>query len=185
MQPLTPGDPLGTSLVINEFMAHPAASATHAEGEWIELYNPSSQWLNLSGWKIRNLLGQQMTLCSFLVPPAGYAVVGASSDAGRNGGYEPDLVYTDFTMEDTGTLILIAPGGAEVDRIDYGFAWPIESGRSCEKINPGWASNLASSWAASNAVFGNGDKGTPGEENSVFQNSFAQNTWAFIKAFVE
>lgn len=178
-------DPVSPDVVLNEFMPHPLASATQLEGEWIELVNPSPGWVSLSGWKIRNGLGEEIVLCSFLVPPNGYAVIGACGDALRNGGYQPDIVYSDFHIDDTGSLILLDPTGVEVDRIDYDASWAVEPGRTCEKINPGWASNLPSSWDSATDPFGNGDLGTPGAENSVFQNSFGQNTWAFIKAFVQ
>lgn len=178
-------DALGGSLVLNEFMAHPTASATQAEGEWLEIYNASGGWINLSGWRVRNLMGDEIVLCSYLLPPQGYVVLGACGSASRNGGYEPDIVYSGFTMEDSGGLILLAPGGTEADRVDYDSSWPVEPGASTEKINPGWASSLASSWACSVETYGSGDKGTPGSENSVYQNSFGQNTWAFIKAFVQ
>lgn len=183
--PAPPQDPLATNVVLNEFMAHPLASATQAEGEWIELYNASSGWVSLSGWRIVNNRGEEIVLCSYLLPPEGFVVLGSSSDPQRNGGYQPDIVYSGFTIEDTGSLALLTGAGIEQDRVNYDHTWDVQPGRTCEKINPGWASSLSSSWAAAIDAFGDGDLGTPGLENSVFQNSFGQNTWAFIKAFVQ
>jgi len=61
----------------------------------------------------------------------------------------------------------------------------VEPGCSCERINPNWTIGLCTSWAAAMSTFGDGDRGTPGLKNSVYENSFASNTWAFIKAFVQ
>jgi len=87
--PILPEDLSSSALVLNEFMAVPLASATEAEGEWIEIYNRSDDYVNLSGWRIRNQSGAQITCGTYLVPPDGYAVLGSSGDPGRNGGYAP------------------------------------------------------------------------------------------------
>ena len=175
--------PTSGEIILNEFMAHPLSSATEAEGEWIELYNLSGNWINLSGWKIINHDGDIIELNSYLLPPEGFFVVGASGDESRNGGYSPDFIYSNFTIDDSDELILINRTGVTSDEISFDGTWDVIPGHSCERMNPGWVSNLSSSWAHSIETFGNGDSGTPGFLNSVFQNSFTQNTWAFIKAF--
>jgi hypothetical protein len=175
--------PESGTVVINEFMSHPLASSTEAEGEWIELYNNSGNWVNLSGWKLVNRSGEEIELNSYLLPPDSYFVAGASGDEARNGGYTPDFIYCNFTIDDMDELVLYNQSGISCDRIDFDASWDIIPGASCERMNPGWVSNLASSWAHAVLIFGDGDLGTPGLINSVFQNSFAQNTWAFIKAF--
>jgi hypothetical protein len=175
--------PESGDVVINEFMSHPLASATEREGEWIEFYNNSGEWINLSGWRLVNDHGDEIVLSSYLLPPECFFVVGASGDEERNGGYTPDFVYTSFSLDDAGELTLYTRTGLTSDYIDFDGTWDILPGYSCERMNPGWVSNLASSWAHAINSFGDGDNGTPGMINSIFQNSFAQNTWAFIKAF--
>lgn len=184
-QPCLPEDLSSSALVLNEFMAAPLSSATEAEGEWIEIYNRSDDYVNLSGWRIRNQSGSQIICGTYLLPPDGYAVLGASGDPVRNGGYDPDQVYSGFSISTTGSLALYEPGGLIAEIITYDATWPVEAGSSCERINPSWTVGLSSSWAEAVFTFGSGDKGTPGEKNSVYENSFASNTWAFIKAFVE
>lgn len=185
--PVPDGDQLtNNAIIINEFMAHPLASTTQAEGEWIELYNKSSDWVNLSGWILTNETGQTVNLCSYLLPPGECMVLGSSGDPERNGGYTPDIVYSDFTLHDIDRITLSSsPGGTVQDLVDYDYTWAISPGKSCEKYNPDWVSNLSSSWNFSESIFGYGDFGTPGDQNSIFQGSFAENTWAFIKAFVQ
>jgi hypothetical protein len=173
----------GGNVVLNEFMATPTESATHIEGEWIELYNVSSCYVNLSGWTITNDHGDEITINTHLVAPEGYFVLGSSGNEYRNGGYQPDLVYSGFEIHGYDRLTLRNASGSVVDMIDYDGAWQMQSGHSCERLNPGWVSNTSGSWAPAVSSFGDGDYGTPGELNSVYENSFAQNSWAFIKAF--
>lgn len=173
------------SIVLNEFMAHPACSYTEADGEWIELYNNTSNWINLSGWTIENGSGERITLSTYLLPAQSYYVLAACGDEMLNGGLSPDYVYNHFTIHDSGRITLSSGTGIVIDEINYDGNWPIQIGRSCERINPGWVSNLRSTWDTSQLTYGNGDTGTPGTQNSVYENSFAQNSWAFIKAFVQ
>lgn len=172
-------------IVINEFMAHPLASYNEESGEWVELYNRSGDWINLSGWVLSNALGQEVTMSTYLLPPEGYYVLCACGDESMNGGLIPDYVYGNFTINDTGRLTLISASREIIDEIIYTSSWPVTAGHSCERINPGWISSTPSTWDVSTIAFGNGDFGSPGSLNSVYENSFVQNSWAFIKAFVQ
>jgi uncharacterized protein len=184
--PLTDGGPLSTtSIVINEFMPCPLASSSETNGEWIELYNRSGGWVNLSGWRVENEYGQHVTLTTYLIPPEGYFVMAACGDPALNGGHSPDFTYSGFTIQNTGRLTLTCSSRQVSDEVEYDGSWPILPGYSCERINPGWISGMCSSWDSATQTFGDGDLGTPGQQNSVFENSFAQNSWAFIKAFVQ
>ncbi len=173
------------SVVLNEFMPHPISSFTEEDGEWIELYNNTDDWINLSDWVIENNYGQEIQLATYLLPPGGYYVLGACGDESLNGGLQTNFVYSNFTIYESGSIKIFSSSRVLVDEIAYDSSWPIQAGFSCERINPGWSSNHASTWDLAQLVFGNGDMGTPGAQNSVYENSFAQNSWAFIKAFVE
>lgn len=174
-----------SSIVLNEFMPHPTSSCTEADGEWIELYNNTDDWINLSDWVLENNYGEEINLVTYLLPPGGYYVLGACGDETLNGGHTPNYVYSDFTIHDSGSISLFSSSRLLVDEIEYDGEWPIQAGISCERINPGWISNHASTWDLATLSFGSGDMGTPGAQNSVYVNSFVQNSWAFIKAFVQ
>lgn len=173
------------NVVINEFMAHPTASATQHLGEYFEIYNNSNGYINLSGWTISNSYGDEAVLGTYLLAPEGYYVIGTCGDTDLNGGYEPDYVCPDFELRDNDRLIVRNSSGVLVTEVDYDSSWPVEPGKSCELINPGWVSSSASSWSTATTTYGKGDQGTPGTQNSVYENNFAQNSWAFIKAFVQ
>jgi PKD repeat protein len=52
-----------TRILISEFLANPVGQ--DEEGEWIEIYNPSDFWVNLSGWQIDDAEGGSQP---FVVP---------------------------------------------------------------------------------------------------------------------
>lgn len=170
-------------LVINEIMIRPLASST-AMGQWIELYNNGDYWVNLSDWSIINQSGDIIQFSSHLIPPKSYFIIGASAIAEQNGFYTPDAVWNSFSMSASGSLLLTKTDTDVQEYFNWDGDWNIVRGASLERLNPGWAASPSASWMHSKKEFGAGDKGTPGEQNSVFSNSFGQNSWAFIKAFV-
>ncbi len=174
----------GLSLIINEIMVSPLSSSSTEMGQWIELYNNSSEWINLSDWTIENENGDAINFNTLLVPPEGYFVVGASAITSENGNYTPDAVWGDFVLSVQGSLILKKPRTETGEFFSWNNSWDLCQGHSLERINPGWSADDRDSWCHSNYSYGNGDYGTPGALNSVFSDGFGQNTWAFIKAFV-
>jgi hypothetical protein len=174
----------GGTLVVNEIMINPVESSSAAMGQWIELYNNSSDWVNLSEWTIVNQSGDEIQFSSLVIPPEGFFVVGASSITGENGNYTPDAVWGSFSLSMTGSLKLSSTGNDSQEFFSWNSSWNIIPGASLERLNPGWSAADPESWKHSYTVYGNGDLGTPGHQNSVYSNSFGQNTWAFIKAFV-
>lgn len=181
--------PLGTTtdggcLVINEIMIDPLASSSTDMGQWIELYNDSDNWINLSEWIIENQSGEKILFSSHVIPPEGYFVVGASALNDDNGNYTPDAVWGSFFLSPIGSLLLSCACVDTHEFFSWNSSWDIQPGASLERLNPGWAASDRESWLHSTSEYGAGDLGTPGEQNSVFSNGFGQNTWAFIKAFV-
>ncbi len=174
----------GGGLVINEIMIDPQASSSTEMGQWIELYNNTSDWVDISEWSIENNRNEIISFSSHVIPPGGYFVAGSSSLSLENGNYTPDVVWGTFYLALTGSLLL-SNGDSDIQEFfSWNSSWDIEPGSSLERLNPGWAASDRGSWQHSTTVYGEGDKGTPGQQNSVFSNGFGQNTWAFIKAFV-
>ncbi|MCK5786606.1 MAG: lamin tail domain-containing protein [Candidatus Sabulitectum sp.] len=174
----------GGGIVINEIMIDPLASSSTEMGQWIEVHNNSSDWVNLSDWTIENQNGEEIEFSSHVIPPDGYFVVGASALTGDNGNYTPDAVWSSFSLSLSGSLQLNCINADSEEFFSWNSSWDLEPGASLERLNPGWAAYDRESWLHSTSVFGDGDLGTPGDQNSVFSNGFGQNTWAFIKAFV-
>jgi hypothetical protein len=175
----------GRSLVINEMMIRPVSSSSTDMGQWIELYNSGRGWVNLSQWTIVNEKGDRIQFSSLIIPPDGYFVVGASSIADENGNYTPNAVWGSFSLSPNGSLMLSSTNSDSHEFFSWDNTWNIIPGASLERLNPGWSATDPGSWQHSIVEFGSGDLGTPGRQNSVFSNGFGQNTWAFIKAFVD
>jgi len=93
-------------------------------------------------------------------------------------------VWGSFSLALIGSLILTGTYSDSQEFFSWDSGWDIEPGTSLERLNPGWAAADRASWRHSISEYGDGDLGTPGKQNSVFSNGFGQNTWAFIKAFV-
>lgn len=167
--PAQPGE-----VVINEIMCDPSPAVSLPEREFVELYNTSSKLLDLSqllfdGEPIpsNTLLGagQYLLLCSdddtAEFSPFGYTVGLNSWPSLTNGGELIDLA------NDQGTII---------DEVDYTDDWyqdanKDDGGWSLEKKNPTAICNNANNWLAANNFLG----GTPGAQNSVFDNTPDQN----------
>jgi len=99
--------PFPANLVVNEFEANPPGD--DAGKEWVELYNPLGETVNLEGWRLETIHGSTASLeLSGSVPPGGYAVFTfreTSIDNGQAG--DP--------FNDGDSISLISPSGDVVD----------------------------------------------------------------------
>ena len=84
--PLLTACPTGGDLVINEFVASNATGHTDESGaypDWVELYNPTSSSINLSGYAISDdltLPERHLLDASLEIPAGGYQVFFADGD---------------------------------------------------------------------------------------------------------
>jgi len=94
-----------TALLINEFVSDPGL----VEGvEWIELYNPGAETVDLTDWTIEDGTATPEALDGLSVPASGYLVLLQGTD------------FT-FTLDDAGdTIILKDDTATEVDKVAYG-----------------------------------------------------------------
>lgn len=156
-------------LVINEINYN--SSDDFNTEDWVELYNPGSTDLNISGWVFKD----EDDAHSFIIPdytvlPAnGYIVL--CNDAAAFSALFPDITNIvgdlGFGFSGSGELIRIFDGdGLLIDSVEYGddAPWPEEAdgnGASIELIDYQLDNNLASSWQASI------EHGTPGQQNDA------------------
>lgn len=168
----TPGD-----LVITEIMQNPAfVDDTFAE--YVELYNASSNTLDLNGLVLRDDGADSHTIANggaLLVAPGEYIVLGRNANTAMNGGIAVDYQYASFQLGNgDDEVVLATAGGTEIVRAAYdgGPTWPDPTGASMQ-LNPSMlnaaASNMAAAWCTSTvAISGtNTDLGTPGAANSA------------------
>ncbi|MBW3571744.1 MAG: DNA/RNA non-specific endonuclease [Gemmatimonadetes bacterium] len=156
-------------LVINEILADPRAVAD-AAGEWFEVHNAGTAAVDLQGWTIASLNdAPHVVSASVVVPAGGFAVLGRNGDAATNGGVTVSYVYAGATTVNLGNgtdwLALRDAAGASVDSV----VWTSTvAGTSRALIDPA-SDNLnvnGAAWTNSEALFGAGDRGTPGAANA-------------------
>jgi len=75
-------------------------------------------------------------------------------------------------LPNSGKQLILMSNGQIIDELEYDITWyndieKDDGGWSIERINPNDPCSDASNWAASQSVFG----GTPGEQNSIFDDS--------------
>jgi hypothetical protein len=153
-------------LVITEIMRNPAAVADD-EGEWLEIHNPTEAPVDLRSWALRDDGSDfHVVRQSVVVGPGGYAVLGRSSDSGRNGGVVVDHAYgIDLRLSNIADeLVLADPHGRVVARVEWddGASWIRPNGASMSLAEPGAPSGAAGSWCESGGLLPSGDRATPG-----------------------
>lgn len=162
-------------VVVNEIMADPFGDDTYQE--WIELYNPGDQPVNLAGWAIRDC-GDQLVVLSGAdarIAAKGYLVVGMTKDRDDNGGVPVGYEYglDGFYLPNTVGAVLLYDGeGAAatlVDQTRFSRFAPFDSffsGASIERKSPSNDGTKPESWQAGSSEFGDlGNEGTPGKRN--------------------
>lgn len=163
-------------LIVNEIMAAPLTG----QPEYIELYNPTSQNINIVGWLLSETGGSKniSDTCSAIIKPGMYAVIAADTNIYNAFPYlrTPDSTQKVFVAGSLGLnneadLVKIADVyRTMIDSVYYSDNWYNPnlpgSGRSLEKINPALNGNDGKSW--SSCTYPNG--GSPGLKNSIFTN---------------
>jgi predicted extracellular nuclease len=166
--------PSGPELVINEVMQNPAAVGDGA-GEWFEVYNPTSDAVDINGWTMKDNDFDSHVINNggpLLVPAGGYLVLGNNADSSTNGGATVDYSYGSgwFLSNSADEVVLLDGSLAEVDRIEYdnGATFPDPNGSSMALTDPTLDNNVGANWCESGTAFGDGDFGSPGAANDCY-----------------
>ena len=153
-------------IVITEVMANPA-SVSDSYGEWFEIFNTTDSTIDMHGWSIKDLDGDEHQLLSdettIPILPDEYFILAKNGDESQNGGVNVDYVYNGFSLSNSDDeVILLDASGAIVDEVHYSNDWPFSSGIAMEIHNPLADNSLIENWYASTISYGNGDTGSPG-----------------------
>jgi len=150
-----------SDLLISEVMANPAAFSD-ARGEWFELYNPTTEVINLHEVTIGDDGSDRHRIESdLLIMPGEYLTLARYLDPG----FTPDYVYDGFTLGNSDDEIVFSDGVSELLRLDYGSDFDA-AGRSRELVGlPMIESNYDLTLAS--LGYGLGDIGTPGAAGST------------------
>ena len=162
-------------ILITEIMANPVAAAD-ATGEWIELTNTADNAIDIFGWTLGADDGETVQIDAHLViEPGARAVLGASDSLGDNGGVSVDHVYdrAAFTLSDAEDTIVLYLGDRVIADVGWSAGWPVVEGRALaldrEFVELGYARQRGY-WCAAYGVYGDGDRGSPGDTNNLCTN---------------
>jgi len=178
------------SLIINEIMYDPL----DGQNEWFELYNRSSQPVDLAHWTF-NDRATSSGVNSFVISDSamtvlsgGFAVVAAESTVcnifPNLGSSHPDISLSilnrsgGFSFNNDGDAIVLKDlTGQTIDSVAYLPSWHNPDvvdtrGRSLERINPNIDTNDPRNWSTCTNAVG----GTPGKINSVMTVSAVSNS---------
>lgn len=162
-------------LVINEIMYDPLSFTC----EWIEFYNPTSKYLDLSGWRLNasSTFINISDTCNFIVNPGYYLILAKDStifnrfSVLKNPEPSHKIVFSgNLSLSNEGALLKVYDVlNNIIDSVNYNPGWhnsniPDTKGYSLERINPALNSNDRSNWNSCTSVLG----GTPGNRNSIF-----------------
>lgn len=147
-------------------------------GEWFEVYNNYGQEINLKGLVIRDDDAEPETFTvseDLIVPAQGFIVLGNNGDTTTNGGYDSDYTYTGgnggFALSNGDDEIILSNAQGIIDdvRYDNGANFPDDKGYSLSlapNILDAMDNDIGTNWCNAGSPFGDGDSGSPGEENS-------------------
>lgn len=157
--------PAAGEVVVSEFLSNPQ-QVSDSLGEWVEIIGVGND-VNIENIELRDVSADNV---KFGIPiqlqPGTEVVIAADGLPARNGGLRPQLVWPlgDFSLASSDTVWLEYES-TEIDRVDYTSAWG-GSGISSERKDC-LAGGTQANFTNATTSFGNGDKGTPGEDNAA------------------
>ncbi len=166
-----PGD-----ILINEFFPDPDPSLgvlpPESDAEFVELYNQSDKAIDLSNFLLGDATSSVL-LSNKIMPPLSYLIICDEEFASAYQAFGDLLAVNGLpSLNNSGDEITLErPDGLAIDQVIYNDDWYQDSDKSgggwtLELINPNLACQGGSNWIASNSL----DGGTPGQQNSVFEN---------------
>ena len=158
--------------------------------EWIELYNPNSEPVELLDWQLlfyspektepRTTAFSILETTTPAIDGLGYFLLERTGDETVSD-VEADYIYTGPLNNDGGVFELRDENGDLIDKIDCSekwFAGDNETKQTMERINPELLGSDSTNWADNNLITRNGKdangnniNGTPKTENSVSKSS--------------
>jgi Lamin Tail Domain/FlgD Ig-like domain len=151
-------------VLINEIMYFPIGD----EPEWVELFNASSDTMNLKNWKIsdsnistKSIIAQH----DVLFPPESFIVIAkdiifASTHPGV------PLVIADYSALNNSTsdaVVIYDTRSISIDSVMYVPSWGGQNGKSLERVDGEMSSTAPINWGTSQDSLGS----TPGRKNSI------------------
>lgn len=161
-------------VVFNEIMADPTPVQGLPDAEFIEIFNASTSAIfDMQNWTLVNTTTAK-TLGPAVLQPGQFLILCDAADTALFSGFGNVLGVSSFSaISNTGdSLTLLNPEGEIIDLVSFTDSWYNDSGKkdggfTLELKNPFTPCSGKSNWSASN----NSNGGTPGTQNSIFDES--------------
>ena len=155
-------------LVISEIMRDPSR-VSDTEGEWFEIAGAREAEGTSTGLvSVTDNGGDNFIIrANFLLEAGDEVVLGNDGLMSRNGGYRPHLVWPtgDASFSATDSLKM-KRSSTTLDELSWTSTFPGGSGVSAERIDL-LGGATSGNFTSATGFYGNGDKGTPGEDNDA------------------
>ncbi|MEM7161011.1 MAG: lamin tail domain-containing protein [Bacteroidota bacterium] len=168
-----PGIPDEGSVIFNEIFADPTPSQGLPEVEFIELHNRSEEVFDLEDWVLVNSSTEKL-LPSYILTQNQYVLLCDQDQIDLLSGFGSVIGIPSFTaLANTGdSLTIRSSTGLVLDIVVYEDSWyenseAIMGGFSLERVNPNKMCSGQENWKVSSNSLG----GSPGEQNSVFDDT--------------
>ena len=159
-------------IIINEFYPDPTPSNGLPDAEFVELYNTTAVDIDLTEWEFADG-NSASVLPSVILKSNEYLILCPTSGESDYAAYGNTLALALPSLNNSGDqLELRSKRGVLIDGLDYTVDWYDDDekkggGYSLERVNQLTLCSGSNNWKASDAAIG----GTPGKENSVFDNT--------------
>ncbi|PIW69644.1 MAG: hypothetical protein COW08_06050 [Ignavibacteriales bacterium CG12_big_fil_rev_8_21_14_0_65_30_8] len=166
---ISPGFPRST-IVVNEIMFTPVGG----EPEWIEIYNTSTDSINLSDWSITDRFATPVTATIngniFIQPKSFLIITRDSSISLYHQSIASKIMVLNFPglNNDQDGVVLRDNRGLTIDSVLYNSNWGGTGGFSLERKEFEVSSNLQTNWSSST----DNEMSTPGRINSIADRNF-------------
>lgn len=155
-------------VIITEIMADPTPEVGLPEVEYVELYNTTELYIDISSCELSGATFSESTILS----PGEYQVILSEESIPGNfifGDASGMIDWSSTFLTNSGKLLTLSNENGIIDEVEYDNTWYQDSekedgGWSLELINLNHPCSDAGNWRASEGVFG----GSPGEQNSVY-----------------
>lgn len=161
------------SVVINELYPDPDVLSGIPPKEFIELFNATSNPINIANWKIEDPSSSRV-LPAFNLASGAYVILCSSADTSSFSSLVSKIgVGTLPSLNNTSDVIFLKDGSnVIIDTVSYALSWyndgtKDDGGYTLEQINPFASCSGKFNWSASNNLNG----GTPGTQNSIYNNT--------------
>ncbi len=165
-----PAPPQPYDVIINEIFPDPDPPVGLPPFEYVELYNRSPRYLDLTGWTLR--VGRsRVNLPRIVLWPSEYLLLTSPEGAIAYYGRAHAIGLSNFPAipNTSGQITLLSAFGQPIDSVAYNRTWyrdtqKDDGGWSLERIAPDAVCADSLNWQASRDPSG----GTPGRQNSVY-----------------